>query len=989
MSLLALLRLLPCRVLRWMAASLAGGLLAASAVAQDLALRAFTHADGLANLAVTALVETPDGRLWIGTENGLYRHEGARIIRVDAPDAPMATRFVAALASDGRGGLWVGMGTGVFHLGDRGLQAVDTGGKRLLIRQGQQAIAATADGGALVAAVDGLHAVQRDRASGAWRVSPAVASADLAREPSLAAIHAVMVEPDGTWWLTCGDALCRRQAGQWRRFGEREGLKPMRWAGLLRARDGALWVRSQTQVLRQTAADSRFENVTPDDLSRGTVHLQLPLAEDADGRVLTSSDSGLLRWQSGRWERFGAAQGLAGLHAILVDRHQEVWLGSAGQGLLHWRGYRHWRHWTGRQGLPDNDVWTFLETEPGQLWIGTGHGAALLARASGSLRAVPQDGTRDQVGSFTRDASGQLWMATFSGEVFRRRAGGHWQRVARGLPLVLTLAPAADGGVWIGTDKGLYAMPPAPPDVAAPEVRLAPGMAPARAGEITVYTACTTPRGPTWLGTSEGLFMEGPLTAGTNAGAPDALGLKRAVVRGLPDGEAIEKLACGHDGSVFAASRDHRLWRVHGDRSGWRADPVQPGEVLGRRSVMAVLADRRGWLWVTTDDGVLVGRGKYWRRFDDSNGLVWNDCNQNALYEDSAGDVWIGTSRGASQVTVPDRLLDPVGASLRFTQVTRDEQPLPLDGSWTGDWSAGDLRIAWTVPSYVNRSSLQVRYRLRGLSEQWSTTRHDDASFTALPGGRYVFEARAENPDLGLVSDVATLSFVIRPPWWRSGWAIAGYCVAVAGLALFAHRWRVRAWVRRQRQLEALVGQRTAELQDSYEQMRTLALTDGLTGAMNRRAITEMATRELARARRQEAPLTLMLIDLDHFKDINDTHGHPAGDAVLMQLVQRLREAMRDYDAIGRWGGEEFLLVLPGLSLASEEGRRRAEALQRGVAEQPFDIATGVPLPVTCSAGAVGVPAAESDTLEALISRVDAALYEAKHRGRNRTVIAG
>jgi diguanylate cyclase (GGDEF)-like protein len=168
--------------------------------------------------------------------------------------------------------------------------------------------------------------------------------------------------------------------------------------------------------------------------------------------------------------------------------------------------------------------------------------------------------------------------------------------------------------------------------------------------------------------------------------------------------------------------------------------------------------------------------------------------------------------------------------------------------------------------------------------------------------------------------------------------------------------------------------------------MRTLALPDGLTGAMNRRAITDQADRELAGARRGEAPVALMLVDVDHFKRINDAHGAPAGDAVLAQLGQRLRAAMRNYDAIGRWGGADFLLVLPGLSLTHEEGRRRVEGLQRCVGSEPFDIGIGTPLVVTCSAGVIAVPAGRGKTLEALMVRADVALHEAKQAGRDRAV---
>jgi len=1013
---------------RILASLLAGGLIT-TASAQDLALTTHTQSDGLSNLSVIAVVQLPDGRLVIGTENGLYRHDGARITRIDAPGLPLANRHVSALAPDGRGGLWVGMISGVAHLGPEGLEVIDAGRPGLLVRQGHRTIAATADGGALVAAMDGLYALRRDGAG--WRATPAFPQALRDREPSLAAIHAVLVEPDGSWWLACDQALCHWRDGALTRFGEREGLKPARWGDLLRTRDGALWARAETQVSRLAPDADRFEDLTPPQLSDGTVRLHLPLAEDAQGRLLTSSDDGVLRWQSGRWTRFGAAHGLdvgSGVHAILQDRDHDLWLGTAGHGLVHWRGYEHWRQWTRRQGVPSDDLWTFLEEAPGRMWLGTGNGVALLDPATGSVEVRMPGATRDQVGGLARDAAGRLWMATYSGELFRRRTGGAWQREAQGLPLVLVLHPGLGGGIWVGTDKGLFFVPPddgpagsagsAGAGGAPSRVVAAPGMDAGRAKSLTVFAVCTSPQRRTWFATSAGLVAH-----------DETHGMTTPTVAGLPVGLAVEKLACGRDGALWAASRDNRIWRVsstagstaasgasstststststssnghghghgHGNGNGsdardgdaWRADLLQSGEVLGRRSVMALLSDRRGWLWVTTDDGVLVWNGGPWRRFDDSDGLGWNDCNQNALVEDSAGHIWIGTSRGATQVMAPERLLDPVRVALHLTRVTRDRVSMPLDRAWTADWSAGALEIAWASPVFRHRAAQQVRYRLRGLDEQWRTTAHEDVVFPALAGGRYVFEAQVENTDLGLVSELASLAFEIRPPWWRSAWALAAGCALAVALIALAHRWRMRAWVRRQRELEGLVGQRTAELKASYEQMRTLALTDGLTGAMNRRAITDLAAREIARARRGEAAVTLMLIDVDHFKRINDTHGHPAGDAVLTQLVQRLRATMRDYDAIGRWGGEEFLLVLPGLSMAQAQGRGRARALQRCIGAEPFDIGTGTPLTATCSAGAVGVSASSDESLEALVARADAALYDAKHGGRDRTVIA-
>ena len=951
------------------------------AAAQGLALRYHAQPEGLGNLVVTALVQSQDGRLWIATENGLYRHDGTRIERVDTMETAMPSRQINALASDGRNGLWVGTTAGVFHWHEGRFEPVAGAGQTLVTKQGQT-IAAMADGGALLAAEEGLFIVQRDTAGGSWRASPALSQAVLGGEPLLASVHAVMVEADGAWWLGCGIALCRWKAGELQRWGERDGLRRAYWAGLLRASDGALWVRSQAQVLRRAEGTAVFKDVTPPGLSHGTVHLQQPLLEDDDGRVMTQSDNGLLRWQAGRWTHFAAAQGLTvggGVHAILVDRHRDVWLGTAGHGLAHWRGYRHWRHWTQRQGLRSDDVWAFAEEAPGRLWMGTGRGAVVLEHgAADEARLTPGGGTQNPVGALARDATGQMWMATYRGELFRRRAGGAWQRMAAGLPLVMTLLPAAGGGLWLGADEGgLYLVKPLQQHGAASPQRMQPpGMSLQQARTMTVYAACTSPGGQAWFGTSAGLLMHDAAT-----------GLTQPVVAGLPERGIIEKLACARDGALWVGSKDNRVWRLQPAAGGWRAETLRI-DLLGQRSVMALLADRRGWLWLTTDDGVLAWNGRQWRRFDESNGHVWSDCNQAALYEDSAGSLWIGTSRGASQVLQPELLFAPTPVELHLTQASHDGRTWPHERPWAAAWSPAALQISWTVPVFTNRPAQQVRYRLMGLSEQWSTTQHGDVSFAALPAGRYTFEAVAENADLGLASRPVSLAFEILPPWWQGRWAMAGYAAASAALVVLLYRWRVRLLVRRQRELEALVGRRTAELEASYEQMRTLALTDGLTGAMNRRAIADLAGRELARAQRGESTVALVLLDVDHFKSINDTHGHPVGDAVLQQLVQRLSGVMRSYDAIGRWGGEEFLLVLPGLSLVQEEGRHRAQHLQRCVAEAPFDIGTAEPLTVTCSAGAVEAGAGTREALEALITRADAALYEAKHGGRNRIVFA-
>ncbi len=182
--------------------------------------------------------------------------------------------------------------------------------------------------------------------------------------------------------------------------------------------------------------------------------------------------------------------------------------------------------------------------------------------------------------------------------------------------------------------------------------------------------------------------------------------------------------------------------------------------------------------------------------------------------------------------------------------------------------------------------------------------------------------------------------------------------------------------------MEELVGRRTRELERANADLERLATIDPLTGARNRRAFLAQAAAEAARAARHGHPLSVLVIDLDHFKRINDGYGHAAGDAVLRAFVERAAAALRAADVIGRLGGEEFAVLLPetGLAAAAEAAERIRAALAAG--------------PVAVEGGAVSFTASigvaelgpDGDTPEAALNHADRRLYQAKREGRNRTV---
>jgi diguanylate cyclase (GGDEF)-like protein len=177
------------------------------------------------------------------------------------------------------------------------------------------------------------------------------------------------------------------------------------------------------------------------------------------------------------------------------------------------------------------------------------------------------------------------------------------------------------------------------------------------------------------------------------------------------------------------------------------------------------------------------------------------------------------------------------------------------------------------------------------------------------------------------------------------------------------------------------VGERILALQN---QLRIQATRDHLTGILNRGTVIEIAQRELAHAARKGEPAALILADLDNFKRINDTYGHPVGDAVLCETAKRLGMRLRVYDVLGRYGGEEFLILLPGCD--AQSAREIAEQLRASVASEAVPTAAGE-LDITMSFGLGAINPGATATWDDLVRTADEALYRAKRAGRDR--IAG
>jgi diguanylate cyclase (GGDEF)-like protein len=213
----------------------------------------------------------------------------------------------------------------------------------------------------------------------------------------------------------------------------------------------------------------------------------------------------------------------------------------------------------------------------------------------------------------------------------------------------------------------------------------------------------------------------------------------------------------------------------------------------------------------------------------------------------------------------------------------------------------------------------------------------------------------------------------------------------IEGLDAGADDYLVKPFDSRELRVRVRCGRRILDLQQELisarDALQVQATHDGLTGLLNRAAIFEELHRVESRCRREGAPFTVVMVDLDHFKAINDNYGHAAGDTVLREAARRMKSELRGYDMLGRYGGEEFLVLLPNASM-QEGGRVLAERIRHAMQDYPFPVAAGQGVTVTASLGVVSNEDQPERSTEQLVKLADEALYHAKETGRNKVVLA-
>ena len=981
----------PARGIAAVVLALCVAVLPALAAAQDKPLTAYfretwTTRQGLPHNQVNAIAQTPDGYLWFGTWEGLVRYNGLEFHAFDRSNTPaLKDNGVRSVRASPDGAVVIGTSRGgvTIKRGDlwRNWRVKDG------LAQEEIMDAVLDRKGRLWVATEnaGIDLVDGDR------ISHFNAQNGL---PS-AVTYGLLLDRDDSVWAATARGLVHFADGRQAVYTHASGLPDAPVFRVFQDAAGQILVGTERGVYRR--AGKRFVPASPLLPDDGVPSL----AQDAAGNLWVGTvNNGLLRLSKSGIEKFTSLRGLPNnrVAALLVDREGSVW-GGTNAGLLRLSDAP-FSTYNGDQGLSDDYVRALAESRDGSLWIGTSRG--LNRWRDGKLEAsyTAADGLpSDSVLSLLEDRDGSLLVGSYTAGVLRLRDGklvAHYDN-AHGMPgsnQVRALAQEADGTLWIGTTRGLVRM---------------------RAGKFEHFgTAKGLPRE---FIISLHLARDGGLWVGTANGAARIVDGRVQVVdlHGMNGAQDVFGFQEDDDGTLWLAT-DRGLLRY---RNG-QLKALGLAHGLPIDTLFAVVDDGVGSLWLTSNRGVMrVSRaeveavidGRKGRleldRFGEADGLASSQSNGGsgpAALRDRRGRIWVATAGGAAVVDPKalhayKRRLPPVV----IEQVLANDAGVPLGEVLELPAGTQKLEFHYASLSFQTPRFVRYRYKLEGVDRDWIERGNQRvAQYTNLMPGKYRFVVNASAPGLGQgwSTDVTTLGIEIQPRFWQHTWFLPLLTLLVGMVVVGLYRWRLGHMRQRARKLETVVEKRTRDLRDQTERLRESdrekssllaklkeqseaferqAREDSLTGLGNRRSMDEELARAFEQTMLAGRPLSFALVDIDHFKRINDGYSHAAGDRALIEVARLMRDELGALGKLARWGGEEFAVLFEGLPL--EEARRRCERLRWAV--ERLDCSSFAPGWKMSISGGV----AERTGLahyERLVSRADTLLYEAKRAGRNR-----
>jgi diguanylate cyclase (GGDEF)-like protein len=1003
----------------------------ATGVSAELSRRArdiaFTRVDMPADVPahlVTALAQDRRGFLWIGTQSGLVRYDGYTYkVFATRPGDPRAlgSSYIRTLlaASDGR--IWAGTFSGGVSVYDPATEAFrtyrhDRNDPASLAHDRVEGVAEDHQGHIWLATDEGLDRL--DPKSG--RIEH---FRHRAGDPSSLAddqVRGLLIDRSGVVWAGTRDGLQRWRGGAFERVasapGGADSLAGQLVNKIVQDSQGRLWIGTtehggavvdlsdgSIRRLRPRASDglSHFWVYAVEEASDGAMWIGTFGAgiDVVDPRTLAITAR--LRHDAAVVDTIGGDR----IGALLRDRSGLMWAGTWGEGLARHdattRAFVALRHSTrSPDGLSHPAAVRALQLRDGAIWVGT-NGAGIDVfdetwRRIGGHRPAPGRHRALSDGAITclaQGADGSVWVATLDGTLHRYRAAtaGFDRLTARhGLPggPIRSMTFGPDGELWAASANGLARIDPN--SLRIDSFRHATedaGTLSARA----VESLAVTPDGTLWVGTNNGLNAFDRKTGRARRIYADVARADALPNAWVPD------LITARDGRLWVGTQGGACVLTSWDGTTARFERVADRVRVPPRPAESLIEDAQGHIWIGPR---LRIDPKTWavREFGAGDARDFRSYFIASRATTRDGGLLFGSPEGLL-IVHPARLgswtYQPPLATTSI-EVDGAKQPevassitlTPRNRGFRVDFAALDL----TAPGRN-----QYRYRLEGFDERWTdadATRRS-LTYTSLPPGDYTLRVQGTNRAGQWSEHEIVMPVAVEPAVYQTLAFRIGTLFLIAIAAYGAHRLRVARIQARGRELEAVVAARTVELRDAYARIEEASLTDALTGLRNRRFIQQAVDTDAASARRMHAAgepapdhadLVFFLVDLDHFKQVNDVHGHAAGDAVLTQIAEVLRGLFRASDHVARWGGEEFLVV----ARFTNRGRAPeiAEKIRAAIAAHAFTLPDGTVMARTCSIGFAAYPGSGGSVADwpATIEVADAALYRAKREGRNRWI---
>jgi len=953
--------------------------------------------EGLPHVIATGVAEDAQGYLWTSTQDGVARWDGYHFRVYPArPDDPhgLPVSYVRTITADARGRIWVGMdGGGVARFDEARNWFKRFGGSTVANMWPDK------DGGMWASSTTGLmHITAADVVQDAWPHDGK--GSDPLPDAS---IGAVLQDRAGTVWVGSASGLVQRFPDG--RPGRRIDL-PGIAAGVDASID-ALYEDSRGQVWIGTSQHGVFVH----DPATGKVSRLVPAA-GVDG---LASDS---------------------VTSFAEATQGEIWIGTQTRGLLiadmaTLSARRVERDRSVPSNLQSNWVWGLHFDRGGEMWVASTTGLSRTRPQQDAILSLfssdESSWTDPYVFAVDADAHGVVTLGQKSGietiDPARRSMtalrGDDAGAGASAMHNLTAIVHTEDGTRWFGSRDGLF--------VLAPGSRRVQAVPMPQRGTIKSVAALMLDGRTLWIGgRGDGIWQMDLSTPAHTLSQP-------VPVKDLSDPE-VTAIAKGPGDAVWVAT-NNGLNLLRPGRPVERIMPVanDPNR-LAPAVINSLLIDRLGRLWVGNNAGIQTlekrdANGQaFFHHIGKDEGLTSENIDM--LQMDGQGRIWVSTDDGIA-------VIDPVSYSLRVlhsadgvaiatywvnsgavaptgelffgglggltvirperltrriysgpvvvTDVEVGGKPAALQDRGgrnllTVPPDAGGFAVEFSLLDFTAPERNRYAYWLEGYDKTWREvdTTHRSAGYTNLAPGHYTLHMKAANRDGAWTVHPLEVDVEIKPAWYQTWWfdvlKILGAVLAVAAVVAV----RLRYVQQRSQELERLVEQRTRELTQLQHQLEELAYSDALTALPNRRMFGDYCRRMIAASERQGAGFALLLIDLDHFKQVNDTLGHGAGDALLVETARRLRAVAREADVVARLGGDEFAILLADAALPSAVDhacQRILESFGAPVLHEGSEMRTSP------SIGAALFPM-DGTTQDELYKSADFALYEAKRAGR-------